>query len=114
MRSVNSARETLQCVALNPPTVTIRLLDGAHAEMRELQRVLEEAPVYTHRITGVPPGRADAQSTYTALPEGKSCADKFVFAVNRGSEMVGCADLIRGYPGAARALLGLLLVSERH
>jgi len=114
MPSVNSARETLQCVALNPPTVTIRLLEGAPAEMRELQRVLEEAPVYAHRITGVPPGRADAQSTYTALPDGKSYADKFVFAINRESEMVGCADLIRGYPDAATALLGLLLVSEMH
>jgi hypothetical protein len=50
MRSVNSARETLQCVALSPPTVTIRLLKGAPAEMRELQRVLEEAPVYAHRM----------------------------------------------------------------
>jgi RimJ/RimL family protein N-acetyltransferase len=114
MRSVNSARETLQCIRLNQATVTIRLLEGAPAEMRELQRVLEEAPVYAHRLTGVPPGRADAQSTYTVLPDGKSYADKFVFAVNRGSEMVGCADLIRGYPDAATAMLGLLLVSERY
>jgi len=29
---------------LNQATVTIRLLEGAPAEMRELQRVLEEAP----------------------------------------------------------------------
>ncbi len=85
--------------------MTIRLLEGAPAEMRELQRVLEEAPVYAHRVTGVPPGRADAQSTYTVLPDGKSYADKFVFAINRESEMVGCADLIRGYPDAATALL---------
>ena len=35
--------------------MTIRLLEGAPAEMRELQRVLEEAPVYAHRVTGVPP-----------------------------------------------------------
>jgi GNAT superfamily N-acetyltransferase len=28
--------------------------------------------------------------------------------------MVGCADLIRGYPEPATALLGLLLVSEKH
>jgi len=90
---------------LNQATVTIRLLEGAPAEMRELQRVLEDAPVYAHRITGVPPGRADAQSTYTVLPDGKSYADKFVFAINRESEMVGCADLIRGYPDAATALL---------
>ena len=85
--------------------MTIRLLEGAPAEMRELQRVLEEAPVYAHRVTGVPPGRADAQSTYTVLPDGKSYADKFVFAIDRESEMAGCADLIRGYPDPAAEVI---------
>jgi GNAT superfamily N-acetyltransferase len=99
---------------LSQATVTIRLLEGAPAEMRELQRVLEEAPAYAHRITGVPPGSADAQSLYTVLPDGKSYADKFVFAIDRESDMVGCADLIRGYPDPATAMLGLLLVSERY
>jgi uncharacterized protein len=93
--------------------VTIRLLQGEPAEMRDLQRVLEEAPTYANRITGVPPGRADAQSTYTVLPEGKSYDDKFVFGIYFAAEMVGCADLIRGYPDFATALLGLLLVSEK-
>lgn len=94
--------------------VTIRLLEGEPSEMRELQRVLEEAPTYAHRVTGVPPGPADAQSLYTILPEGKSYDDKFVFGIYRGSEKVGCADLIRGYPDPATALLGLLLVSEKY
>jgi GNAT superfamily N-acetyltransferase len=82
--------------------------------MRELRRVLEEAPTYAQRLTGLPPGKVDAQSTYSALPEGKSYADKFVFGIFRGPEMVGCADLIRGYPRPATAMLGLLLISERH
>lgn len=94
--------------------VTLRLLEGERTEMRELQRVLEEAPTYAHRITGVPPGHADAQSTCTVLPEGKSCEDKFVFGIYRGGAMVGCVDLIRGFPDSATALLGLLLVSENH
>jgi len=94
--------------------VTIRLLHGEPFEMRELQRVIEEAPRYAHRTTGVPPGQADAQSTYTALPEGKSYDDKFVFGIYLGNEMVGCADLIRGYPDSTTAILGLLLVSEAH
>ena len=93
--------------------VTLRVLAGETEEMRELQRVLEEAPTYAQRITGLPPGEADAQSTYSALPEGKSYDDKFVFGIFRATEMVGCADLIRGYPHPATAMLGLLLVSER-
>ncbi|MDR7458453.1 MAG: GNAT family N-acetyltransferase [Armatimonadota bacterium] len=94
--------------------MTIRLLLGERSEMAELQRVIEEAPTYAQLVTGVPPGPADAQSTFTILPEGKTYEDKFVFGIYRGSEMVGCADLIRGYPDAATAYLGLLLVSEKH
>jgi GNAT superfamily N-acetyltransferase len=94
--------------------VTLRLLTGTAAEMRELQRVLEEAPTYALRVTGVPPGAADAESTFAALPEGKTYDDKFVFGIYRGTETVGCADLIRGYPRPATATLGLLLLSERH
>lgn len=94
--------------------VKIRELEGEPAEMAELQRVIAEAPVYAHLITGVPPGPADAQSTYTMLPEGKSYEDKFVFGIYAGDEMVGCIDLIRGYPDPKTAWLGLLLISEKH
>jgi RimJ/RimL family protein N-acetyltransferase len=96
-----------------PGAIAIRRLEGGAAELRELQRVLEEAPDYSLRVTGLPPGNADAQSVFTALPEGKTHADKFVFAIYRDREMVGCADLIRGYPQPATAMLGLLLLSER-
>ena len=57
-------------------------------------------------------GLADAQSTYSVLPEGKTYDDKFVFGVYRGATMVGCADLIRDYPDRGTALLGLLLIAE--
>lgn len=92
----------------------LRLLQGEREEMRELQRVLEEAPHYAERITGAPPGAADAQSTYSALPEGKSYEDKFVFGIYAGGEMVGCADVIRGWPRADTAHVGLLLIAEPH
>jgi hypothetical protein len=91
---------------MNAEAVTLRLLCGELSEMRELQRVIEGAPRYAHRITRVRPGQADAQSTYPALPEGKTYDDKFVFGIYLGNEMVGCADLIRGYPNPTTALLG--------
>jgi len=92
--------------------VSLRPLQGEPAEMAELQRVLEATPTYAQRITGVPPGRADAQSTYSILPEGKTYDDKFVFGIFLGGDMVGCADVIRGYPVPATAWLGLLLIAE--
>jgi hypothetical protein len=80
------------------------LLKGERSEMEELQRVLEEAPTYAQLVTGVPPGPADAQSTYTILPKGKSYEDKFVFAIYHGGKMVGCADFVRGYPTPGRRI----------
>jgi RimJ/RimL family protein N-acetyltransferase len=94
--------------------VSIRLLEGALSEMTELQRVLEEAPAYSQRITGLPPGPADAQSTYSALPPDKTYDDKFVFGIWSAGAMIGVIDVIRGYPRQGTAFLGLLLLSEKH
>ena len=74
--------------------LTLRLLTGQRAEMAALQRVLEAAPAYFLTVTGLPPGNAEAQSTFTALP------------------MIGCADVIRGYPVREKAVIGLLLLAE--
>ena len=38
--------------------------------------------------------------------------DKFVLAVLEGEELLGCVDLIRGYPTPDTAYLGLLLLKE--
>lgn len=92
--------------------ITIRALTGEPAEMAALQRVIESAPTYAQRITGVPPGPADAQSTYSIIPEGMSYDDKFVLGVYREAEMVGCVDLFRGFPAPTVAHLGLLLIGE--
>jgi RimJ/RimL family protein N-acetyltransferase len=92
--------------------VTLRALIGERAEMAELQQVFESSATYVHRATGLPPGPADAQSTYSILPEGKAYDDKFVFGIFVDARMVGCADLIRGYPDPGAAHLGLLLIAE--
>lgn len=94
--------------------VTIRLLTGEPPQVQELQRVLEEAPTYAQRVTGLPVGPADAQSTFIGLPDGKTYDDKFVFGIFLGDEMVGCIDLIRAYPIPTTSHIGLLLISEKH
>ena len=94
--------------------ISLRLLEGEHEEMAAMQRVLEGAPTYAERITGAPPGAADAQSTYSILPEGKGYEDKFVYGIYQGDEMIGCADVIRAWPRPDTTHLGLLLIAERH
>ena len=83
--------------------------------MQAFQRVLDGAPRYAERVTGAPPGAADAQRTYGALPEGKAYEDKFVFGIYAaGGEMIGCADVIRDWPRAGTAYIGLLLIAEQY
>ena len=99
---------------VDAPSVTLRPIDGEPASMHALRRVLDASPRYAHLVTGVPPGPADAQSLYTMVPDGKAYDDKFVLGIHDGDTMVGCIDLIRGYPDPQTAHIGLLLVDEAH
>jgi hypothetical protein len=92
--------------------LTLRLLTGQRAEMAALQRVLEAAPAYFLTVTGLPPGDAEAQSTFSALPPEKTHGDKFVWGLYAGESMIGCADVIRGCPVREKAVIGLLLLAE--
>jgi len=92
--------------------LTLRPLTGAPAEMAALQCVLEAALDYFLTVTGMPPGSAEAQSTFTALPPGKGYDDKFVWGLYQGDAMIGCADVIRGYPTRDKAVIGLLLLAQ--
>jgi len=80
--------------------------------MAALQSVLEAAPAYFRIVGGAPPGPAEAQSLFTALPPGKGYGDKFVWGLYSGPAMIGCADVIRGYPSPDKAVIGLLLLAE--
>jgi GNAT superfamily N-acetyltransferase len=90
----------------------LRLLHGEPAEMAALQCVLEAAPAYYQSVTGAPPRGALAQSMFTALPPDKTYDDKFVWGLYAGDAMIGCVDVIRGYPVPDKALIGLLLLAE--
>ncbi len=92
--------------------LTLHLLTGQPAEMAALQCVLESAPAYFQSVTGALPSHAEAQSTFTALPPGKTYGDKFVWGLYSGDAMIGCADVIRGYPVRESAVIGLLLLAE--
>jgi GNAT superfamily N-acetyltransferase len=94
--------------------IHIRELRGKPEDVAELQRVLEGAPGYCERVLGGLPGPGEGQSLYTTLPEGKGYEDKFVYGIFRNGDMVGCLDVVRGYPADNVAFLGLLLIAEAH
>jgi len=87
-------------------------MSGSHSDVLGLQRTLESAPRYALAITGRPPAADGATTLLREVPPGKSQEDKFVFGVYVGDHLVGCADVLRGYPQPGTAFIGLLLVGE--
>lgn len=94
-------------------TISLRALHPSD-DRSALQDVLSSAPGYFERMTGRPPSEEAAEELFRGLPEGCSFEDKIVFGIFRARTMIGCIDLIRGYPRPNTATLGLLLVVERH
>ncbi|MGH7382879.1 MAG: GNAT family N-acetyltransferase [Candidatus Methylomirabilales bacterium] len=95
--------------------IYLRLLTGQPCEMAALQRILEATPTDAELGTGHPPGVAEAQSLLTALPPGMTHDSKYLYGfMTDVPQLVGCADLIRGWPTDSTTLLGLLLLDEEH
>ncbi len=77
----------------------------------DLQALFERDPRYFQLVFGHPPGTAEAQSTYTALPEGKGYEDKLLLGVFGSDQgLIGIADLIRDYPTPGTWTVGLLFL----
>ena len=95
---------------VNSPALSLRLLRGDAAETAALQNVLESAHHYYEAVFGAPPGPDEAQSLFASLPPGKDGQDKYVWGLYAGVALVGCADVIRGYPVSNKAVIGLLLL----
>lgn len=94
----------------------IRLIRFSHerseADRRALQRVYADAPDYCMRVIGHIPGLEEMRPAQ--LPPGREPEDDHFFGIYLRDEMIGCADLLRGYPDEKTAYLALLLVSERY
>ncbi|HEY3515295.1 GNAT family N-acetyltransferase [Kribbella sp. NPDC051137] len=84
------------------------------ADVDAVQELIEADPGYTERITGYPPGAADAQSLLMMRPEGLAEDAKVVLGAFDGEALVAVADLLRGYPKDGTAFIGLLQVHAEH
>ena len=95
-------------------SVVLRRLNDDAPTRAELQRVHEASADFLHLISGLPPSAADVDGFFKDLPPGKGYDDKFclgVYAASAdGERMIGCADLIRGFPDPQTAYIGLLLL----
>jgi hypothetical protein len=93
--------------------VTLREVTGDPEELAALQRVMESDEDYFLRVTGHPPGPADAQSTLMSVPEGNSPDDKAPFGVWAGDELVGLLDLLPRWPWARRLRLSVVRTNDQ-
>jgi uncharacterized protein len=83
-------------------------------DVEALQELIEADPGYTERVTGYPPGPADAQSLLMMRPEGLPEEAKAVLGAFVTDRLVAVVDLIRGYPNDHTAFIGLLQVHWNH
>lgn len=95
---------------VDPDCLDVRVRPIAPGDERALQDLLESNEDYTERITGYPPGPADALSTVTMRPEDLPAESKHDLALWRGSSMDAFADVLRGWPEPVDAHIGLLMV----
>ena len=79
-------------------------------EVDDVQAVIESDPGYVERVTGLPPGPADAQSVLMMRPPDLPEEHKIVYGVRCGTQIVGLIDVLRGYPERGVAYIGLLQI----
>ena len=71
-------------------------------------------PAYSWLTEDKAPNPADALEILKVCPPGIGEHDKFVLAILEGEVLIGCVDLVRGYPDEQTAYLGLLLLLKEH
>lgn len=95
--------------------LTVRpLTRKSHSDCANVFRIFIDAPSYTELVEGRSPSSEDVDDFFDGKPANKDAADKSVFGFYVGSEMVGCADVIRSCPTENCLWIGLLLFSEAH
>ncbi len=77
-----------------------------------VQQVFDAAPDFSMQTEDHLPEPDAGQQALDALPPDFDYAHKFVFALEIDGQVLGVADLLRGYPEAHCAFLGLLLLAQ--
>jgi GNAT superfamily N-acetyltransferase len=99
---------------MNLGGVTVQRIFRTPETLASVQALVEGAPEYSRLTSGAEPESSAAASIFDALPPGKTYEAKYVLAVCLNDKQVGVVDLIRDFPIPSCAMLGLLLLSDRH
>ncbi|HXA47042.1 MAG TPA: GNAT family N-acetyltransferase, partial [Burkholderiaceae bacterium] len=77
-------------------------------------KLLQSSQTYFLQNCGAPARNDAAQKLFSDIPKGKTESDKYVFALFDGAQMIGFADLIRGYPRPEVVSIRLFIIAESH
>jgi GNAT superfamily N-acetyltransferase len=94
--------------------ILIRPMPASAESAALVQRLFEASPRYFNAIQGSLAGPHEAAEALSALPPKTEVHQKHNLGIYLDSELVGYADLIKGYPTAKHAYLGLLIIDENH
>jgi GNAT superfamily N-acetyltransferase len=76
-----------------------------------LDTLFEGCADFFDLTTGLPPGPAEVQSLFLALPAGKRYHDKWVISlIGRTGDLIGVMDVVRDYPDPETWWVGLMLL----
>jgi RimJ/RimL family protein N-acetyltransferase len=97
-----------RAVAFQVRGLTAVALDAENGA--SLEELFARCNDYFELTFGLPPGPAEVQSAFVALPEGKSYDDKFLLGMFDADRLTGHVDIIRDYPESGHWTLGLILL----
>jgi ribosomal protein S18 acetylase RimI-like enzyme len=92
----------------------IRSMTDSEPNRVAVQRLFDAAPAFSLITTGKFADPNEGEEAFTELPPGLTYADKFVYGVFLGEELIGCADILRGFRAANKATLGLFLLAQKY
>jgi hypothetical protein len=96
-----------------PKAVPILIKLDVTKDVAALQKVLEAAPRYAFNVSGALQTKSAAEEVFSALPDGFDRSQKYVYGIFVDSKLVGCIDVLRGFPSNNTVMIGLLLLAEK-
>ncbi len=81
-------------------------------DVSDLQELVVQSTDFYLLTEGKPPEPNQSVELLRELPPGKAAEDKYFFGISLSDQLIGCIDLIRGYPKPQVAFIGLLLFIE--
>lgn len=94
-------------IKTHPKLSLIQIL-GTATELNALNQVLEKLDPTAKNILAGP----EAYSLFAMLPPGREPCHKYLYGVYAEDRLVGCLDVIRGYPEPSFAYVGLFVLEQ--